>query len=180
MLRLAVQLSDEQFDEEKNEFVSGETFELELEHSLVSLSKWESKFCKPFLKDTKTTEETLFYLECMIMTPKYPEGLLQKLSQTNLDEVNAYIDAKMTATTVKQAPNQSPMREQITSELIYYWMIALNIPFECQYWHLNRLLMLIKVCNAKNTPPKKMSKREAASRQTALNAQRKQKYGTRG
>ena len=180
MLTLSVLLSEEQFDEEKSEFVS-ERFTLELEHSLVSLSKWESIFCKPFLgKGDKTTEETLAYLKAMIVTPEYPEDILEKLSETDVAAIKQYIDAPMTATTVREMPGARPMRETVTSEVIYYWMIALNIPFECQYWHLNRLLTLVKVCNAKNTPPKKMSKREAVSRQRELNAQRRQASGSRG
>jgi hypothetical protein len=179
MLTIQVNMSPDQFDEEKEEFVT-DTFDLELEHSLVSLSKWESKFCKPFLGKDKTAEETLWYVWAMVLDPKVPEAILQKLSKENLDAINEYINAKMTATTVRDNPNQRPTRQVITSEVIYNWMISLNIPFECQYWHLNRLLMLIKVCNANNTPPKKMGRKEAMSKQRELNAQRRQAHGTRG
>ena len=179
MLTIPVELYPEQFDEEKNEFVS-ETFDLKLEHSLVSLSKWESEFCKPFLGKDKTTEETLRYIEIMILNPEIPEGILLKFSKANIDAINEYIGAKMTATTIRDAPNQRPSRQVVTAEVIYHWMIALNIPFECQYWHLNRLLMLVKVCNASNTPPTKMSKKDALRRQRELNEQRKRAHGTRG
>lgn len=179
MLKLSVQMSDELYNEETEEF-SSETFDLELEHSLVSLSKWESKFCKPFLGKEKTVEETIWYVEAMTLNDKVPEGIFQRLSDANIDAINEYIGAPMTATTVRELPNQRPSREIITAEVIYYWMIALNIPFQCEHWHLNRLLMLVKVCNAKNTPPKKVGKRDAARQRQELNAQRRQAYGTRG
>lgn len=182
MLTVSVELSEEQFDEEKGEFVS-DTLVLELEHSLVSLSKWETKFCRPFLGKDKTPEETLWYVGAMILNPKVPEGILQKLSKENIDAINGYINAPMTATTVREPPNQRPTRRIITSEVIYHWMISLNIPVEFQYWHLNRLLMLIKVCNAENTPPKKAgrtSKAESMRNRRELNAQRRREHGTRG
>lgn len=170
----------EMFDDEKQEFITGKEQTLQLEHSLVSLSKWESKWCKSFFsKQEKTYEETLDYIKCMTLTQNVQPEVYTRLTRENIIEINKYIEAPMTATYFSDR-NDKPNRETITSELIYYWMIALNVPFECQKWHLNRLLTLIKVCNIKNKPPKKMSKREIMSRNAALNAARRQQYNTKG
>lgn len=181
MLRIIIPLSSEGWDEEKQEFVQPEEQVLELEHSLISLSKWESKWCKSFL-DNKglTDEETLDYIKCMTLTDDVDDEAYNKLTKENITQINDYISAPMTATTFSNNKGGKSGREIITSELIYYWMIALNIPFECQYWHLNRLLTLVRVCNIKNQPPKKMGRREVMNYNAALNAQRRAELNTKG
>ena len=171
----------EQYDEINEEFITTKEQTLCLEHSLVSLSKWESKWGKPFLsKEVKTFEETVDYVRCMTITQNVNPNVYKNMTNGNIEEVNKYIEAPMTATWFAEDRNGKGNRETITSELIYYWMISLNIPFECQKWHLNRLLTLIRVCNVKNQPPKKMSKRDIMSRNAALNAARRKQLNSRG
>lgn len=170
----------EQWDEKKQEFVTTKEQKLQLEHSLVSLSKWESKWCKPFLsKDKKTDEETIDYIRCMTLTQNVNPDIYNFVTDDNIKRVNDYIGEPMTATTFSSRKN-SPNREIVTSELIYYWMIELHIPVEFQKWHLNRLLTLIQVCNIKNQPAKKMSRREIMSRNSSLNAARRKRLNTKG
>jgi hypothetical protein len=173
--------STSSFDDEKQEFVEIGGVELQLEHSLVSLSKWESEHEKPFLgKGDKTPEEVLAYVQCMLLTENPPGDFLHELSKENIEAVNAYVDRKMTATWFSDQPGAPASREVITSELIYYWMTVFNIPWEAQYWHLNRLFTLIRICNVKQSKPKKMSRQELTQRNRELNAQRRQQLGTRG
>ena len=170
----------ELWDEEKEEFVYVKKHKLQLEHSLVSISKWESKWHIPFLdgKD-KTIEQIIDYVRCMTITQNVKPEVYNRLTEDNLKAINDYIENPMTATTFSDI-NQRPSREIITSEIIYYWMVSFNIPFECQKWHLNKLLTLIKVCNIKNSPPKKMSRQEILSRNRALNEARKKNLNTMG
>lgn len=171
----------EYYDEVKEEFITEREQTLQLEHSLVSLSKWESKWCKVFLsKQEKTVEEIQDYIKCMTINQNVNPDVYNRLTQSNIDEIQKYISAPMTATYFSKNAGGRATGEQVTSELIYYWMIALNIPFECQKWHLNRLLTLIRVCNVKNQPPKKMSKRDILSRNASLNAARRQQLNTKG
>lgn len=171
----------EKWDESKQEFIYTKEQTLQMEHSLVSLSKWESKWCKSFFsKKEKTDEETLDYIKCMMITKNIDQDVLSNLTQDNINEINNYIAAPMTATSFSDTDHGKSSSERVTSELIYYWMIALNIPFECEKWHINRLLTLIKVCNIKNQPQKKMSKRSIMSRNASLNAARRKQLNTKG
>lgn len=170
----------EMYDERTEEFITYKEQTLQLQHSLVSLSKWESKWCKAFLsKDKKTEEETLDYIRCMTITQNVNPEVYTRLTRSNIEDINKYIDARMTATTFYENSNGGN-KELITSELIYYWMISYNIPMECQKWHLNRLLTLVRVCSIKNNPPKKRGKREIASNYASLNAARRKKLNTKG
>ena len=181
MLRLVVYLGIEKWDEEKEEFIEPPSVTLQLEHSLLSLSKWESRWCKPFLSQAEFTEvEIMDYIKCMTITPNVKPEVYDWLSKKNVDDIVAYIRAPMTATTVRERKNSKINNEIVTSELIYHWMIEMQIPFECQKWHLNRLITLIKVRGVKTAPPKKMSKGEIMRNNAALNAARRRKLNSRG
>lgn len=181
MLHITVPGEAELYDESRSEFITQGDVNLVLEHSLISLSKWESIFEKPFLNDEeKTTEETLAYIEAMIVTPDFPPEVISRMTEDNLDEIDTYINAKRTATWFSEDPNGKKSSETITSELIYYWMVALNIPHEFESWHLNRLLTLIRVCSVKNAPAKEQSAAQMAAERRALNAQRKAELNTSG
>lgn len=169
------------WDEEKEEFVEPPYVTLQLEHSLVALSNWESKWCKIFFSNKKKTdEETLDYIKCMTLTPNVAPEVYDRLTSENIRQIEEYINAPMTASIVPAVASGKPNREAVTAELIRYWMIALQIPSEYEEWHLNKLFMLIRVCNFKNTPPKKRSKKDIMSRNAALNAARKKQLNTRG
>lgn len=174
----------ELFDDSEQRFVTRPEVTLVLEHSLVSVSKWESKWEIPFLSDTERTDaQTLDYVRMMTLSPDVSPEVYNRLSSENYAEISNYLNAKMTATWFNEPKKPVGRKEIITAEIIYHWMIALSIPFECQHWHLSRLLTLIKVCNEKNTPEKnrkKMSKSELAARNRELNAQRRRQMGTSG
>lgn len=180
MLKITIPAS-EGYDQNKNEFILYKEQTLSLEHSLISLSKWESKYCKHFLDNKELTDEEIFdYIKFMVITPNVTEETLNRLTPENIKEITDYIAAPMTATTFSNYDNRRGNREIITSELIYYWMTALNIPFECQKWHLNRLLTLVRVCGIKNSPQKKMSRSAIMSRNNSLNAARRKALNTKG
>lgn len=180
MLEIKVILK-EHVDEDGSSIIIDESVVLQLEHSLVSLSKWESFFKKPFLAaEKKTPEQILWYIKAMVLTEEVAPEVFQKLSKQNLKEINDYIADKQTATWFSERSSQARANEIITAEIIYFWMISLNVPFECQHWHLNRLLTLIRVINEKNSPPKKMSKEELIAQRTELNARRRAESGSKG
>ena len=180
MLQITIPES-EYYDEVNNEIITVKEQKLSLEHSLISLSKGESKWHKPFLsKDEKTYEETLDYIKCMTITPNVDPAVYTRLTRKQILEINEYISNPMTATFFSENQKSGRSGELVTNELIYYWMVSAQIPFECERWHLNRLLTLIRVCSVKNQPPKKMSRKALASRNAQLNAARCQRLGTSG
>lgn len=172
----------ELFDNKTQKFSTTETTVLELEHSLVSLSKWESKWNIPFLgRDEKTNEQIIDYVKLMTLTPDVPDEVYLRLSDENYEQINGYINSKQTATWFREDPNSPKNREIITAEIIYYWMIALKIPQEYQWWHLARLFTLVRVLNQKNQPPKKAGNTQsAAAQRRALNEARQRQYNTTG
>lgn len=178
----------EYYDENSNRFISVKGQKLQLKHSLLSISKWESKWHKPFLTSFKSgekqnPEEVVDYIRCMTINQNVDPDAYYFISEQDIKGITAYIDNPMTATIVSdkhQKEGASKHRDIITSEIIYYQMIELGIPFECEKWHLNRLLMLIKVCNEKNTPGKKMSQKDILSQYSSLNKIRRARLGSRG
>lgn len=176
MLEIDVVL-EESYDDKIEKFVASKTFRVILEHSLVSVSKWESVWEEAFLgKKEKTQKQTISYLEMMIVNDDLPPGVFHKLVEKHLEEIQTYIAAPMTATKLSNDPNSPQSRELQTSELIYYWMVSMNIPVEFEHWHLNRLITLIRVITLKNSPKKKMSPAERKN----LNRSRLAQHGTRG
>lgn len=169
------------WDEKNSMFVYYDECTLVLEHSLVSVSKWESKWKKAFLKKTtKTYEETKDYIRCMTITKNVDPSVYDRIPNDVIDQINKYIEDPMTAVYFPKTEEDKTHGDVVTSEVIYWWMIINQIPVEFQKWHLNRLLALIRVCNMKNSPPKKMSQKEIAARNAKRNAERRKKYGTKG
>lgn len=180
MLELVVK-NEELYDEVSETFIESVSATLQLEHSLVSLSKWESFFKKPFLsKNDKTDEEIRWYIKAMNQSLDVPPEIFQRLEGPHFDAVNEYINDSHTATWFSDDNSAKQNTEVVTAELIYYWMIAFTIPVEFENWHLNRLLTLIRVCNIKNSKPKKMSRNEWVSRQRQINEQRLKEFNTTG
>lgn len=180
MLRITIPAT-ELWDEKKHQFVYVKEQTLQLEHSLISISKWESKWCKSFIHTkNKTNEEALDYIKCMTLTQNVKPEVYRCLTSEMIQQIKDYIDAPMTATTIPEDKSSKTNRELITSELIYHWMIDTQIPFECEKWHLNRLITLIRVRYHKLAPPKKMSRSEIAARNMALNEARKKEWKTNG
>lgn len=171
----------EAYDDKKEEFVVLEKEQtLQLEHSLVSISKWESKWCKPFLSNaTKSIEETVDYIKCMTLTKNIRPEVYDRITDSHIRQVNSYIEAPMTATTIRQ-DKKSKNNRIMTAELLYYYMFAFNIPMECQKWHLNRLITLIKVCEAESNPKKNRSQDEIRADYAALNAARRKALNSKG
>lgn len=171
------------FDESTDRFIKIKSQTLKLEHSLISISKWESKWNKPFLAEgKKTREELIDYIRCMSLTPLNDEKIILAISNESLNKIVEYIDSPMTATTVSFFDNKNkPVKKEIlTSELIYYYMIQAQIPFECEKWHINRLFALLKVCAAKSAKKEKTNTPSAAKSQAALNAARRAKLKSKG
>ena len=183
MLKIRIK-PNEFFDDKNNQFYifPEKEVELQLEHSLVSISKWEAKWHKSFLSSTdKTNEELIDYIKCMAVNSSIiDERVYNLLEEDQVNAISAYINDPMTATTFREDPTKGHLRKTKTSEVIYYQMVALGIPFECQKWHLNRLLTLIRVCSEKNQPAKKMSNKEIANRNRALNEARRAQLKSRG
>lgn len=176
--------STEYYDDKNSCFMQTKEQKLKLEHSLVSLSKWESKWHKPFLSTSKkqrhTYEETIDYIRCMTITQNVNPDIYYALTESNMKEVEDYIANPMTATWFSNKRQSPPSRKIITSEVIYYWMVEEGIPFECEKWHLNRLMTLIKVCSEERSGGKKMSQKDIYRQNRALNAARRKQHNTRG
>ena len=174
----------EYWDQLTEEFIGVEKTTITLEHSLASVSKWESKWKKSFLSADELSEEEFGnYVKCMTLEQDLPDIVYRGLTRSNLMKIEDYMKDSMTATWFKDKEGTSkkgPVGKIITAEIIYYYMVELGIPFECQYWHLNKLLALIHVCSEKNTPGRKMSKREVLSQYASVNAARRAKLGTKG
>lgn len=170
----------EWYNRETKEFIQTKDTPLSLEHSLISLSKWEAQYKKPFLSTKqKTVRETIDYLKCMTLNRNVDPKVYEGVDSAVIQQVDAYVRDPMTATRVNE-PEKNGRPQIVTSELIYYWMIKHGIPFECEKWHLNRLLMLIRVCTAKGRKPQKMSQSDIAARNAALNEQRCRALNSRG
>lgn len=171
----------EYYDERIERFGRIKATTLYLEHSLISISKWEAKWHIPFFESEKTPEQTMDYIRCMILNREIDEkaDVLNFLTQQDVEKINTYINDPMSATTIKDTGGRvNP--QKVTSELVYYWMIQYNIPSDFEKWHINRLIMLIRVCSEESKPKKKMSRAEIMAQNRARNAARKARLNTKG
>lgn len=184
MLKIVVPANKDLWDEANNKFLSlKKEVSLTLEHSLVSVAKWESKWKRPYLSNEKmTNEQVIDYIRCMTISQNIDDLVYYCLSEQNLKDIEEYINDPMTATTFsnRMTAQQTAKNEVMTAELIYFYMLANNVPVEFQKWHLNKLLTLLKVCAIKNTPPKKMSRRETMANYAAINKANRAKFHTKG
>ncbi len=180
MLKLTIPAA-ELWDESKNEFITTKEQTLCLEHSLYSVSKWEAKHHKSFFSKTeKTYEELKDYIACMSLDENTDPAVYNALTLSHIQQINKYINEPMTATSFSEKGSGKGSREAVTAEIIYWQMIAAGVPFECQYWHINRLFTLLRVCAIKSKPPKKMSRGEIMRQNSALNSARRRRLGSRG
>lgn len=171
----------EGYDDVTEQFFTLPSLKIRLEHSLYSLSEWEQKYEKPFLSKTpKTNQEMLYYFHCMLLDKADDINWIKRLTKNDFDRISSYISAPMTATTIREPPGRKQNNRVLTSEVLYCYMIGLGIPFECQYWHLNRLLTLIRVCQIEFGPKQKMSNAEILNQNQKINRQRLKQYNTRG
>lgn len=172
------------YDSSTEEFIYAKPQTITIEHSLVSVHKWESRWKIPFLeKAEKTPAQILDYIKCMTITQNVDPNIYYFLTEENVKDIMAYVSDPMTATTFRDDRGKGSggrHKEQITAELIYYWMISYQIPMECQKWHLEQLMTLIKIFNIKNTPHKKMGTNEIYSRNRALNAANRARFNSKG
>lgn len=175
----------ELWDEEDRVFVTvpaTDEYVLEMEHSLASIATWESKWKMAFLSKTNVLneEQSLDYIKCMTLTKNVPDIIYHRIPENVFEQIMSYINDSKTATALPKIGDQRPNRETVTSELIFYWMSALNLPTEYQHWHLSRLMTLIELTSIKNTPPKKIGKKSLARQYAEMNAARRKQYNTRG
>lgn len=178
---LEITVSDEYYDNKSKRFVVVPVTKVQLEHSLASLSKWEEKYEVPFLSlEDRSDEQTIYYIECMCLTPNVPPELFERIARKHGEEVHDYLERKHTATYFSEPTKPPRSSEVITAELVYYWLDELNINWEVQYWNLNKLFTLIKVHNLKNAKPQPMNTKEAAARRRAENERRLKQYNTTG
>lgn len=179
MLRLSLP-SIETFNNEKEEFETIGGLVIELEHSLYTVAKWEAKYKKIFMSTDMTYDILTSYIKEMCMTKEVPDSAWICLTPNHISEIVKYINDPHTATVIKRGHTNTKTSKQISSELIYYWMFSLQIPIDCEHWHLNRLLTLIEVSSIESAPKKKMGKKETMQQQRMLNDMRRAKYGTKG